>query len=249
MDVLILGGTTLARTLAGLLVERGLDVTTSLAGRTRTPRALPGAVRVGGFGGADGLAGWLAENRPGCVVNAVHPFAAVMTANAAAACRRTGMALARLEPPSWRILPGSADWTWVSSNEEAVQAVRRLPDPVLLTVGRQGTADYLPLGERDITHRVINAPDEPLPAGWTLLTQRGPFSYENERALMADPAHTIATLVAKDSGGAELDPKLVVAAQTGASVVMIARPPAPGYGDRVSTPQQALDWVLARLGE
>lgn len=247
MDVLILGGTTLARTLAGLLVERGLDVTTSLAGRTRAPRALPGAVRVGGFGGADGLADWLAENRPGCVVNAVHPFAAAMTANAAAACRRTGTALARLEPPSWRTRPGSADWTWVSSNEEAIRAVRRLPDPVLLTIGRQGTADYLPLGERDITHRVINAPDEPLPAGWTLVVQRGPFSYENERALMAAPTHTIATLVTKDSGGARLDPKLVVATQIGASVVMIARPPAPGYGYQLDTPQQGLDWALAQL--
>ncbi|ERK53508.1 precorrin-6x reductase CbiJ/CobK-like protein, partial [Propionibacterium acidifaciens F0233] len=85
MDVLILGGTALARTLAGLLVEQGLDVTTSLAGRTKAPRAVPGAVRIGGFGGPDGLAAWLVENRPGCVVNAVHPFAAAMSASAAAA--------------------------------------------------------------------------------------------------------------------------------------------------------------------
>lgn len=247
MDVLILGGTTMARTLASLLVERGLDVTTSLAGRTREPLALPGAVRVGGFGGPDGLADWLAGNRPGCVINAVHPFAARMSDNAATACRRTGTALARLEAPSWRAQPTSADWTWVGGHDEAARAVRRLPDPVLLTIGRQETAHYLPLGQRDITHRVIHAPDEALPAGWTLLTRRGPFTHNDERALMADPAHTIATLVAKDSGGARLDPKLVVATEIGATIVMIARPPAPDYGERVGAPAQALDWALARL--
>ena len=247
MDVLILGGTTLARALAGLLVEQGLDVTTSLAGRTRAPRAVPGAVRIGGFGGPDGLAACLVENRPACVVNAVHPFAAAMSSNAATACRSTGTALARLEAPSWRTQPASADWTWAADHDEAVRAVRRLPDPVLLTIGRQETAHYLALGARDITHRVINAPDEALPAGWTLLTRRGPFTHDGERALMADPAHTIATLVTKDSGGARLDPKLVVAAEIGAAVVMVSRPPAPGYGDRVSTPQQAAEWVVARL--
>lgn len=247
MDVLILGGTALARTLAGLLVEQGLDVTTSLAGRTKAPRAIPGAVRIGGFGGPDGLAAWLVENRPGCVVNAVHPFAAAMSGSAAAACRRAGTALARLEAPSWRAQPASADWTWVADHDEAVRAVRRLPDPVLLTIGRQETAHYLTLGARDITHRVIDAPDETLPAGWTLLTRRGPFSRDGERALMADPAHTVATLVTKDSGGVRLDPKLLVAAEIGAAVVMVSRPPAPDYGDRVSTPQQAAEWVAARL--
>ena len=80
-----------------------------------------------------------------------------------------------------------------------------------------------------------------------LLTRRGPFSHEDERALMADPAHTVATLVTKDSGGARPDPKLLVADEIGAAVIMISRPPAPDYGDRVSTPQQALGWVLARL--
>lgn len=247
MDVLILGGTMMARALAGLLVEDGIDVTTSLAGRTRRPRALPGAVRLGGFGGPDGLAAWLAGHRPGCVVNAVHPFAAAMSVNAAEACARTGTPLARLEPPSWRALPASRRWTWVANHDEAARALGTLPDPVLLTIGRQETAHYLPLGDRDITHRVIDAPDEPLPATWTLLTQRGPFTEAGERALMADPAHPIATLVTKDSGGTRPDPKLVVADQTGAHVVMIARPPGPRHGDRLTSPSQGLAWVRARL--
>lgn len=139
VDVLILGGSSLARSLAGLLVETGIDVTTSLAGRSRTPRPLPGDVRTGGFGGADGLAAWLTEQRPRCVVNAVHSFAAAMSEHAVAACRATGTPLARLVPPSWHALSASTGWIWAPDHDAAATLLRSLPDPVLLTVGRQAT--------------------------------------------------------------------------------------------------------------
>ena len=59
--ILILGGTTEARGLAERLAKRAdLDITLSLAGRTMSPVALPVPGRSGGFGGAEGLADYLA---------------------------------------------------------------------------------------------------------------------------------------------------------------------------------------------
>lgn len=243
MDVLILGGSSPARTLAGSLVDAGLTVTTSLAGRTRAPRQLPGQVRVGGLGGAEGLESWLREHRPRCVVNAVHSFAATMSAHAAAACRATGTPLARLVPPSWHALPASARWIWVADHAAAALALRDLPDPVLLTVGRQATGHYVVLGPRDITHRVIDAPEQELPAGWRLLQAHGPYTSEAERELMDTPGHRIATLVTKDSGGLTPDPKLVVAQQLGARIVVVERPPAEPDVPVFGTSEEASAWI------
>ncbi|AJQ90469.1 cobalt-precorrin-6A reductase [Propionibacterium freudenreichii] len=247
-EVLVLGGTRLARQLARTLTDAGISALTSLAGRTRAPRQLPGPTRHGGFGGVEGLARWLHDNRPRVVVNATHAFAATISAHAARACRRADLPLARLVPTSWAAQPDAATWIWVADNASAVRVVRALPDPVLLTVGRQATAEYLALGDRDITHRVIDAPDEGLPPRWRLLNARGPFSEAAEEALMDDPGHRIATLVTKDSGGDQPAAKLVVAARTGARVVMIARPPVPDYGIVLHDVADTLDWVRSALG-
>src|SRR5690349_22021373 len=99
MRVLILGGTSEARELAAVLVEQGLDVTTSLAGRVQRPRLPVGRTRIGGFGGVAGLRSALGEYD--VVVDATHPFAAGMTANAAAACPAEGKPLLRLERTGW----------------------------------------------------------------------------------------------------------------------------------------------------
>lgn len=248
VDVLILGGSSLARSLAGLLVETGLDVTTSLAGRTHTPWQLPGSVRTGGFGGAEGLAAWLAEQRPRCVVNAVHSFAAAMSEHAATACRATGTPLVRLVPPSWHDLPISTGWIWAPDHDAAATLLRTLSDPVLLTVGRQATEHYLTLGPRDVIHRVIDAPTEDLPTGWRLLKTHGPFSLEGERLLMDAPGHRIASLVTKDSGGVRPDPKLVVAEEIGARVVVIERPPEIGDVPVFGNADQVAAWVRDLIG-
>lgn len=252
MDVLIIGGTTLARRLAGLLDARGVSVVTSLAGRTKSPRQLPGSVRTGGFGGTQGLVDWMTENRPKVVVNGVHSFAATMSDRVAQACAQTGTPMARLQPTSWEDQPDAKDWIWVADHDQAAQAVNDLPDPVLLTIGRQETRHYLPLASRDITHRVIDAPDEPLPDSWTLLCQRGPYSVDAERELMDAPGHRIATLVTKDSGGASLDPKLVIAREITATVVMIRRPATMHVETQCGDADQAAAWVqqqLATMGD
>ncbi|MEV6786607.1 precorrin-6A/cobalt-precorrin-6A reductase, partial [Streptomyces sp. NPDC051098] len=92
--ILILGGTAEARQLATeLAVLGGVRVTTSLAGRVARPRMPAGDVRIGGFGGAEGLAAWLRAQRVDAVVDATHPFAEVISSHAARAAALTGTPL------------------------------------------------------------------------------------------------------------------------------------------------------------
>lgn len=121
--VLVLGGTGEARRLADLLAGAGVSVTTSFAGATTAPARPAGEVRSGGFGGADGLADWLRRERPACVVDATHPFAARMSGHAAAACAMVGTPLLRLARPGWSEHPDAASWTWVDTHEQAARAV------------------------------------------------------------------------------------------------------------------------------
>src|SRR4051812_49845170 len=135
-QVLVLGGTGEARQLAAALIGDGVDVLSSLAGRTAAPVLPEGPVRIGGFGGAEGLADWLAEHRPRAVVDATHPFAAQITASAAGAAAARGIPLLRLQRPGWTPGPGD-DWRFVDSLAEAATAVAGYPS-VFLTTGRQG---------------------------------------------------------------------------------------------------------------
>ena len=240
MDVLILGGTTKARQLATRLIDEGVDLCSSLAGRTKSPRPVPGPTRVGGFGGVDGLKEFLTDNEVKVMVDASHPFAAAMHGHAAQACRDLNLPLARLAPPSWRTQPEAATWHWVDDHDGATQVLTDLPDVILLTVGRQPVSHYLRLGPRRVIVRCVDAPEEELPAGWTVLRERGPFTLDREREIFSQG---VATLVSKDSGGTGLDPKLRLAAETDVQVVMVSRGPAPGWGDELSTVDDAVQWT------
>ncbi|WP_448642209.1 cobalt-precorrin-6A reductase [Geodermatophilus sp. URMC 63] len=243
--VLVLGGTGEARALAAALVADGVDVLSSLAGRVADPRLPRGEVRVGGFGGADGLAAWLAGHRPRAVVDATHPFAARITANAAAAAARTGIPLLRLQRPGWT--PGSGDrWTYVDSLAAAADAVRDA-GTVLLTTGRQGVGAFAGLTGRVVV-RCIDPPEEPLPAGAVLLLARGPFTVADEVALMR--GHGVDVVVTKDSGGAMTEAKLVAARQLGLPVVLVRRPPLPSGAEVAATVAEARAWTnrLRRTG-
>ncbi|MDO4412893.1 cobalt-precorrin-6A reductase [Cutibacterium sp.] len=244
MDVLILGGTTKARQLATRLLNDEVDLCTSLAGRTKSPRPVPGPTRLGGFGGIDGLKHFLGTNEVKVMVDASHPFAATMHSHATQACRDLNLPLARLAPPSWRTQPEAATWHWVDNHDDAACALDSMPDTVLLTVGRQPVGHYLRLGSRRVIVRCVDSPDVPLPAGWTVLQERGPFTMNREREIFSAG---VATLVSKDSGGTDLDPKLRLAAETGVQVVMVSRGPAPGWGDELSEVDEAVQWVRDRL--
>ena len=240
--VLVLGGTGEARRLATALVAGGVDVLSSLAGRVADPVLPPGEVRVGGFGGADGLAAWLQAHPVDAVVDATHPFAETMTASAAAAAELAGVPLLRLQRPGWTAQPGD-DWRWVDSLEDAAAAVAG-NDCVFLTTGRQGLAAFAGLTAHCLV-RSVDPPEPPLPARTTVVLERGPFSLDDELALLRE--HAVQVLVTKDSGGAMTAAKLAAARQLGIPVVVVRRPPLPAGVPVVATVEKALTWIRAGL--
>ncbi|MBP2369105.1 cobalt-precorrin-6A reductase [Pseudonocardia parietis] len=226
--VLVLGGTTEGRAAAAALsAQAGIRVVSSLAGAVRSPRLPDGEVRIGGFGGADGLAGYLRAEGVTAVLDATHPFAAGMTANAAAACAATGIPLVVLRRPGWTPGPGDR-WHRVASVADAATALGPLlPGPdgrVLLTTGRGGLAAFAGVDARFVV-RAVDPPPPPLPARHTLLLARGPFDLAAERDLFAEIDPHV--LVTKDSGGDATAPKLTVARERGIPVVVVDRPPLP----------------------
>lgn len=240
--VLILGGTAEARALADALADKGgLRVVSSLAGRTENPRLPAGEIRIGGFGGAEGLADWLAVEKPVCLVDATHPFAARISANAATACEREHVPRLVLDRPPWT--PEAEDrWTLVA---DAAEAARYLPDlghRAFLTVGSNDLADFAPAAERGATFvvRAVSAPDAP-PFPAEFIAARGPFSVDEEEALLRD--RHIDVVVTKDSGGTTVAAKLVAARRLGLPVLMLRRPRrAPG--EAVERVEDAVRWVL-----
>ncbi|MGW4224250.1 cobalt-precorrin-6A reductase [Streptomyces bauhiniae] len=221
--VLILGGTTEARRLASALATRpGLRVTTSLAGRVSRPGAVDGEVRVGGFGGAAGLADWLRAHRVTALVDATHPFAERITANAAEAARVAGVPHAVLRRPGWEL---DDDWFSVASLEEAARLVPRLGQRVFLSTGRLGLAAFVHLTATQFVVRSVEPPEPPMPPYCELVLARGPFTLADELDLLR--SHRIDVLVTKDSGGAATAPKLAAARSLRLPVVVVRRPELP----------------------
>ncbi|MEV0254995.1 cobalt-precorrin-6A reductase [Streptomyces sp. NPDC050732] len=249
MHVLILGGTTEARRLAELLTgeagPRGLRVTSSLAGRVAAPRMPPGEVRVGGFGGAEGLAAWLTGHHVDALIDATHPFAGTISFNAARAAATAHVPLLALRRPGWVPEDGD-DWHPVDSLEQAARVLPALGERVFLTTGRMGLAAFAgdpELDARWFLVRSVDAPEPPFPARMEVLLDRGPFTLDGERELLR--THGIDVLVTKDSGGAATAPKLVAAREAGVPVVVVRRPAGPEGLTEVATPQAAAEWVLA----
>ena len=240
MSLLVLGGTGEARELAVLLTDAGVDFESSLAGRVLRPRLPVGRVRTGGFGGAEGLARHLGENGVTAVVDATHPFAAGISANAAAACSATGVPLLRLQRPGWADEPDAASWHWVEDHDQAAVVTARLGDRPLLTIGRQQLHRFTaPLASAQVLARVVDEPDIELPRSWRVLLDRGPYDLAGEGALLADRD----VLVTKDSGGSWTWPKMAAAARLGVPVVVVRRPPAPEGVEQVGDPAAAVRWA------
>ncbi|MFG2899299.1 cobalt-precorrin-6A reductase [Streptomyces zaomyceticus] len=239
MHILILGGTTEARALAGLL-HGEVRVTSSLAGRVANPRLPEGEVRIGGFGGVDGLVEWIGGHAVDAVIDATHPFAERISFNAARAAATAHVPLLALRRPGW--VPEEGDrWVPVPSLEAAAGALDGLGERVFLTTGRMGLAAFADRPEWFLV-RSVDAPDAPVPARAEILLDRGPFTLDGERELLA--RHRIDVLVTKDSGGAATAPKLTAAREAGLPVVVVRRPPVPEGVPVVATPEEAAARVL-----
>jgi precorrin-6A/cobalt-precorrin-6A reductase len=242
--ILVLGGTAEARELAALLDQAGVRFMSSLAGRVARPRLPVGAVHVGGFGGVSGLRSFLMEYQVTAVVDATHPFAQGMTANAVSACTTDHVPLLRLERPGWSDAPGADTWEWVDDHDAAARAAARLGEHPFLTVGRQSLDHFVgPLAQHRTLVRAVDAPAVTLPEPWTIILSRGPYLVDDERALFGE--HDVDVVVTKDSGGTYTWPKMQVAAERGAAVVVVRRGPGPTGVEVVSDPQTAADWAAA----
>lgn len=241
MRVLILGGTGEARRLAEL-IHREFTVVSSLAGRTTAPLLPAGEVRIGGFGGVDGLAAHLRDTGVSAVVDATHPFAAVMSRNAFEACAAVGVPLMILRRPGWSAGPGD-EWHRVASLAEAATALPRLGHRVFLTTGRQGLAVFAALDDCWFLSRSVEPPAGPVPRNLSVLLDRGPFTVAGERAVMT--GNHVDVLVTKDSGGSAA--KLEAARELGLPVLMVNRPPVPP-APAVSTPDEAATWLHTLRG-
>lgn len=240
IGILVLGGTAEGRQLAGQLAAvDGIDVTTSLAGRVEDPAALPGEVRVGGFGGVNGLLAHLIANRVRAVVDATHPFAAEMTHHAAKACAAAKVPLVRVDRPGWSPRRGDV-WHEVDTVAAAARLADTLGRRLFVTVGRQETAAFADVSAWCLI-RCVDEPDPPLPARCEVLLDRGPFMLPDEQDLLT--RHRIDVLVTKNSGGGATIAKLWAAREAGIPVVMVSRPPLPTGLHCVPDVEGAIEWL------
>ncbi len=222
--ILILGGTTEARQLAGRLAATA-DVTLSLAGRTENPVAQGVPVRVGGFGGAEGLATYLGENRIDLLIDATHPYAARISANAAQAAQLSSVPGIALRRPAWQQVAGDR-WTLVNSPAEAAVLLGPRPRKVFLALGRQELAPFETAPHHAYLVRSVDPVEPPLAVpSATYVLARGPFSEADDRALLE--THAIDAIVAKNSGGQATYGKIAAARALGIDVFLISRPQLP----------------------
>ncbi|MEE1655123.1 cobalt-precorrin-6A reductase [Microvirga sp. CF3062] len=247
MRILILGGTTEASALATLLSGRSdFSPLLSMAGRTSDPRPLPIPTRIGGFGGVDGLAGFMVREQIEAVIDATHPFAAVMSRNAAEACAQARVPLLALRRPPWTAQKGDR-WIDVVSMAEAVRALGEEPRRVFLTVGRLELPPFAAAPQHTYLVRTIEPIGEALPVPNVIAIQdRAPFDEAAERALMEREG--VDVVVTKNSGGAATYPKIAAARALGLSVIIVARPEKPRDVDEAVSAEAAVEWLERRHG-
>ena len=238
--ILLLAGTREARELAQALAKiSGTEVIASFAGATQVPAELPCETRVGGFGGADGLAGWLKVQNIDLLIDATHPFAEVMQSNALNAAQMANLPRLRLLRPAWQVRPG---WE-VFPNICAAAAALPKGASVLLTTGRKEIAPFVARSDCKMVVRTIE-PVEALPPHIRPFLARPPFTQAAERAVFEQ--HTITHLVTKNSGGSGTA-KLEVAEAMRIAVKMVDRPPRPS-GPIVETVEAAVGWIRQSVG-
>jgi len=241
-NILILGGTSEASALALALIGK-LQATLSLAGRTQTPRQ-PVPFRTGGFGGVEGLMGYLKVQNITAVVDATHPFASQMSRHAALACAGLQIPLVQLSRPAWQQQPGDL-WQEVDTVAEAVAALPAAPKRIFLTHGRLDLAQFVRAPRHFYLIRTIDPPSglaELAEAGIShrLILARGPFAQAEEAALL-DSEH-IDILITKNSGGTATYGKIAAARAAHIPVILLRRPKAEACR-QASSVDEVLRWL------
>ena len=214
--ILLLGGVTEALAIARTL---GPEHIYSLAGVGRVPTDLTCQVRVGGYGGVEGLAQFVRDEHIGLILDATHPYAAQISHNAAQAARLCGVPCWALRRPAWRPQAGD-DWREVADWAELIEALKPFKRP-LFTLGREPLQhlDEIPQ-EQFWTLRALEV--YPGNERCEVIGARGPFLIENERALFE--RQKIDVLISKNSGSTATEPKLEVAREREVPVLVLRRP-------------------------
>jgi len=225
-SILILGGTAEARKLAEKLAgDPRFDTELSLAGRTRVPAEQPVPVRIGGFGGAEGLAAYIREKGVSILIDATHPYAAQISRNAAEAAKLADVPLVALRRLPWQMQAGDR-WSEVDSVAAAVAAVGADARRIFLTLGRQELLPFEAAPQHSYLIRSVDPVEPPLNIPHaTYLTSRGPFAEADEAQLLRD--HRIELIVAKNSGGPASYGKMAAARSLGIDVFLVRRPDLP----------------------
>jgi len=220
--ILILGGTTEAFEVAERLVSiPGLTVISSLAGRVAEPKLPPGEIRIGGFGGVDGLTRYLLQESISAVVDATHPYAARISRNAELACNSLTIPLIAYERPPWQQQPHDL-WHTVADTQAAAKLVDQENNRVFLSIGRQELGEFSNCRNAHFLIRAIDLPEAQLPSNSTLILDRGPFNLAAELEMLR--SHSINWIVSKNSGGPATYPKIEAARELQIPIAMIARP-------------------------
>ncbi|MGH1464898.1 MAG: cobalt-precorrin-6A reductase [Cognatishimia sp.] len=240
MHLLILGGTTEASNLAQAVADRDIPAMFSYAGRVTTPRSQPIAHRVGGFGGADGLAAYIRESNITHVIDATHPFAAQMSWNAFRACTATKTPLVALTRPPWQAQAGD-NWTLVPDIDSAVTTLNGPAQRIMLALGRLHMNAFAAQPQHHYVLRLVDAPTTPpaLP-NHSVIVARGPFETAGDMALFQN--HQIDLVVCKNAGGQGAEAKIHAARALNLPVIMIDRPELPPRATR-ATAEEIFDWL------
>ena len=231
--ILLLGGVTEALAMARRL---GPQHVYSLAGVGRVPADLPCEVRVGGYGGAEGLAQYIREQRIDVLLDATHPYAAQISHNAASAAALAGIPCWALRRPAWQPQAGD-DWREVADWAELVEALKPFQRP-LFTLGREPLEHLHEIPEGQFwTLRALDT--YPGNARCEVIGARGPFVIDDERALFAQ--RRIDVLISKNSGSSATEPKLEVARERGTPVLILKRPKLPEVDRAFLTSDEVLE--------
>ncbi len=262
--LLILGGTAEAGELARGVTSahgEGLRVITSLAGRIETAGILgggrnsgiPGEVRIGGFGGPQGLGDYLKQQQVDWLIDATHPFAATISRNARLACEAREVERIVLDRPPWRKQPGD-QWVELPDMTAVAESLPWVGRRVFLTLGAGGLEAFARQRQPGRSKswflvRLVSLPEKPLALGtegedYEIVLGRGPFSLDEERRLIE--RHRINVLVAKMSGGAATEAKIIAAREAKIPILFLSRPP-PEPGPRLERMEDILAWLDMRV--
>jgi precorrin-6A/cobalt-precorrin-6A reductase len=197
-------------------------------------------IRVGGFGGAEALARYLVGECVDALIDATHPYANVISENAATAARKAAVPFVALCRPPWRTVAGDR-WIGVSDAGAAVDAIGQEARNVFVAIGRNELAPFASAPQHRYLIRSVDPVDPPLRLPRvTYITARGPFSEAEDSALMTE--HEINVVVSKNSGGSAAYGKIAAARALGIEVIMLRRPSAPN-APSVSTVEDAVAWL------